>query len=510
MYKIYYTVISLLLPSLVLALLFSRRRSQPPLPPGPSGWPIIGNALQMPTGHEWLTFARWSRQYGDVIYVSAFDQATVVLNTLEAITDLLDRKNAIYSDRPRLLMAGEMMGYANFLPLSPHGTRHREGRKLLSNALSARKIQEGSHEHEIQSQKLLFNLLTSPAEFHSHLRCFVAAIVFRLSHGYEVTDINDPLVQLADQCNRDFCVGTAPGAFLVDLSPVLQHVPTWFPGAGFKRKAQEFRKTFERVRDEPYEHVRNQVIQGTATPSFAETLLRDNPHPSAELDDLFKCAAAIFYAAGADTTVSALESFYLAMSLYPNVQRKAQAELDSVLGANCLPTLSDRPKLPYVESLIKEVYRWNPVTPLSLPHKVMQDDVYKGHFIPAGSTVLANVWAVMHDPSVYPEPYEFRPERYLSTEKGDVGLNPNPQSLAFGFERRVCPGQLLADASIFIAVARTLAAFDISKALDEHGVPIEPEVNYTEVISHPGPFSCRISPRTSEMGRLLAAFGGED
>ena len=80
------------------------------------------------------------------------------------------------------------------------------------------------------------------------------------------------------------------------------------------------------------------------------------------------------------------------MSLYPDVQKRAQAEIDAVIGPNRLPTLADRSRLPYVEALVSEVLRWGPIGPVCIPHRLMEDDVYNGYFIPKGTVILANVW----------------------------------------------------------------------------------------------------------------------
>jgi len=215
-----------------------------------------------------------------------------------------------------------------------------------------------------------------------------------------------------------------------------------------------------------------------------------------------------FYAAGGDTTVSALASFFLIMVLYPDVQRKAQAELDNVLEPGCLPKFSDRSKLPYIDALIKEIHRWNPVVPTAIPHKLTQDDVYKGYHIPAGSTIIPNSWAVMHDPSLYPDPFSVVPERYL---KEDGKLNPDPRLFAFGYGRRICPGQLLAEDTLFIVVAMVLATLNIDKAVNSDGLPMEPKVNYTgPTITHAAPFECRISPRSAETEQLVMMASGGD
>lgn len=93
-----------------------------------------------------------------------------------------------------------------------------------------------------------------------------------------------------------------------------------------------------------------------------------------------------------DKTVSAITTFFLAMTLFPEAQKKAHYEIDEVIGRDRLPTLSDRQSLPYVNALVKEVLRWHPVGPMCLPHTTSQDDIVDGHLIPKGAMILPNIW----------------------------------------------------------------------------------------------------------------------
>ena len=86
--------------------------------------------------------------------------------------------------------------------------------------------------------------------------------------------------------------------------------------------------------------------------------------------------------------------FFLAMTLFPEVQRKAQEEIDRVIGTDRLPTFEDREDLPYVDAVVKEVLRWHPVAPMGVPHVSTEDDIYEGHFIPAGAIIMPNIWFV--------------------------------------------------------------------------------------------------------------------
>lgn len=150
----------------------------------------------------------------------------------------------------------------------------------------------------------------------------------------------------------------------------------------------------------------------------------------------------------------------LAMILYPDTQRKAQEELDEVVGRQRAPTFEDRERLPYICAMIKELLRWRPPGPLGVPRGMWVDDWYDGYLIPKGSLIIPNYWAMHHDPEVFPEPDEFRPERFL--HGSDVfdktnGMGHN----AFGAGRRICAGMYVADNSMFINVVTLLWALNI-------------------------------------------------
>jgi cytochrome P450 len=146
---------------------------------------------------------------------------------------------------------------------------------------------------------------------------------------------------------------------------------------------------------------------------------------------------------------------------------------------------------------VKEVFRWQPVVPLGVPHRLISEDTYAGHRITAGSIVIPNIWAMAHDARTYVDPLAFRPERFL-------GVSPerDPRELVFGFGRRICPGQHLADTSVWLACALSLAAFAIRPA---PGAPLPVPDMSSSAISHPAPFACAVAPRTPRMAALVAA-----
>ncbi|GLI79146.1 hypothetical protein PoHVEF18_007474 [Penicillium ochrochloron] len=191
------------------------------------------------------------------------------------------------------------------------------------------------------------------------------------------------------------------------------------------------------------------------------------------------------------------------MALYPEVQRKAQDEIERVLGPGRLPKMADRPSLPYINAIVKEVLRWHPVAPMAIPHMSTADDNCGKYFIPKGSIIMPNIWAMMHDPTTYDDPMAFKPERFLETE-GHVP-EMDPHSIAFGFGRRICPGRFLADNTVYLSVAQSLTVFDVSNATQD-GIAITKSPKFEPgVISHPTPFQCSIAVRgPSEEALILS------
>ena len=194
-----------------------------------------------------------------------------------------------------------------------------------------------------------------------------------------------------------------------------------------------------------------------------------------------------------------MQLFFLAMLVYPETQRLAHAEIDQIIGNDRLPNLADRPNLPYVSALVSEVLRWHVVAPMGLPHVATADDTISNYSIPKGSVLLPNIWWFTHDPATYKEPMSFRPERFLGNKP-----ERDPRDFVFGFGRRTCPGKLLADSSVWLTVAKSLAALSIKKVTGPDGSPVEPEVRFTAgVVSHPVPFKASITARTKQYEDLV-------
>ncbi|KAH6871591.1 O-methylsterigmatocystin oxidoreductase [Coprinopsis sp. MPI-PUGE-AT-0042] len=309
-----------------------------------------------------------------------------------------------------------------------------------------------------------------------------------------------------------------PGKMLVVFFHPLQYVPSWFPGAGWKRKLEHLAEMNEDLRLRPFKDTKERIATGIAssgTVNIATELMRDLPDSDkpeyGHEEELAQDATAISYLAGADTTISSALAVFLALAMNPEVQSKAQAQIDAVIGTERLPTVDDLDRLPYIRAFVKEIGRWHSVTPLALPHVSEKEDIFNGFRIPANTIVFPNTWAVMHDPNVFESPMEFKPERYLDK---DGELDPSvldPEAAAFGYGRRICPGRHFSNESLTLMAASVLATFDIQPPMDETGNPAPLPLSVTPTsIATPRPFQCQIKARSQEslalMLRLIASY----
>ena len=167
------------------------------------------------------------------------------------------------------------------------------------------------------------------------------------------------------------------------------------------------------------------------------------------------------------------------MVAHPEIQKRAQDELDAAVGRSRTPTFADAPNLPYIQALVKESLRWRPPVPLGVPHATTEDDWYEGMFIPKGTICMVNLWQCHHDPETYgPDAASFNPERFLD-EHGRLVAGPvetrDDGHSSYGFGRRACVGKHAANESLFIDMATILWAAHLEPARDESGEEIPPD-----------------------------------
>ncbi|KAJ8081845.1 hypothetical protein PM082_007691 [Marasmius tenuissimus] len=466
------------------------------LPPGPRPLPIVGNWLSLPGADEkpWLIYQEWSRQYkSDIVHFEAFGTQVVVINSQQAAKDLFDKKGALYGDRPRMTMINEIVGLDWHFGFMLQGSAWTTHRKIFSKDFNSAVVSKFYPQEVKWNRIFLKNLLKDPQSFLTHTQHLASGLALETSHGLLVQESGKPDPFIGAALSAIEGLGTAGlfGSYLVDYLPILKYVPF----ARSQRDAKKWRPSVDVAGTVPFSVGTGAIAKGDAVPSVLSGLLEAK---SFNDDDVRRVTAAMF-ANGSAATVTALNSFFLAMVLYPQVQAHAQKELDSLLDGR-LPDFPDENSLPYITAVVKEVLRWNPAAPMAFPHRLTTDDSYKGYHLPAGTVVVPNTWAILHDPAVYGSDVgEFKPERFL-TKDGKLNPEiPDPQ-VAFGYGRRVCPARHLALSTLFLNIATVLSAFEIKQDGPK------PSGEYTSgLLIYPVPFKCSIRPRSKSYEDLVSS-----
>ncbi|PIL29425.1 cytochrome P450 [Ganoderma sinense ZZ0214-1] len=502
-------VLPWVVPVIVVLLVYGiqRRRHYARLPPGPFPLPILGNIFDFPRKHLGREFAALSSKFGDIVYLNLLGQDAIFLGSLKAARDLLDKRSANYSNRPESIMV-QLVEFGWFTALMNYGPRWRQHRCAIHLTMGPEVVPQYEGIQSDAARNFLRDLLRDPQDLASHIKFTVTATTMRAIYGIEVPrKKDDKYYQMLERMAEVAEAILLPGKFHVEALPVLRYLPAWFPGGGFKTWAADAKRDLAYILDYLFSGAKA-VMGDSSRRSVVSRILEDSESQEeqmVELEKMCKEVAATLYAGVADTLKVQLEGFFMAMTLYPEAQSKAQEELDAVVGTERLPEFSDRPTLPYLSALVKELLRWHPVAPLGLPHRVVADDEYKGYLIPGGATVFVNVWAILCDPEVYPQPHDFVPERFLDSA-GNLDVHGrDPADVVFGFGRRVCPGRHFAESTMFILCASVLSAFEIGPPVGEDGAAIEVKWEATDhlVVSHPKVHKYSIKPRSSHVGQLV-------
>ncbi|KAF7374569.1 hypothetical protein MSAN_00341500 [Mycena sanguinolenta] len=366
----------------------------------------------------------------------------------------------------------------------------------------------GQHIIVINSVKTAVEIFEQRAHIYSGrpvltmVELLAAAIIMATVYGYEVQPTNDHFVGLAQDAGKRFSDSFFPGAVAVNTFPILRYLPSWMPGAGFQRFAAECRQLIKEMREGPFDFVKQNMRDGTDSTSVVARLIESNRYD----EDAIKDVAGTAYAGGADSTVSCLASFFLAMALYPDIQKKAQTEIDTVIGTDRLPEFEDRPSLPFVEALYRELMRWKPVTPLGLARASTADDVYNGYFISKGTTVISNIWAMTRDESIYPEPERSNNSSQNLDSVGAYVLvvtmrtRHSGQQLSLFYQRSLSQRQRMT-----LGRRLRLTLIHIQTAWSGVWEWFYPISKFTGINSHPQPFACSIIPRSETAKSLVRA-----
>ncbi|KAG6860800.1 hypothetical protein C0995_007510 [Termitomyces sp. Mi166 len=425
------------------------------LPPGPTGIPLVGNLLQVPS------------------------VTIILIGDIKVAKNLLEKHSAKHSSRPNLYYLASRSHYIDPDLLRNHvdpmvdfwalgeerSEAHSIGRRLTNNVMSVVRTGKTELLQEFEAVLNVQHLLDDGGKnwFH-HIERVGSSTVLTAAFGLHCPTGHEPELREIFTILAEIIYLTVPTASITNFFPFLDLIPG---PMSWRIRARSFRERHDALYEKLTDHAMRRKSSGMDT--WAATFVGEDK-PEGDQRRLMRQFAA---------TTTALRSFVLACIRYPEWIAMAQKEIDTVVGPNRLPSFKDRPFLPYIEAVVRETLRWRParmfnasqsyvernlksVVRFGLPHSSTAEDTieHKGqeYFIPKGSIIFPVTWAIEHDQSKFADHDRFMPERFLDSQGK---LKPDYETSAFGFGRRVCPGVPFAERSLWIDIVTMLWTFDI-------------------------------------------------
>ncbi|XP_072039683.1 cytochrome P450 2F3-like [Amphiura filiformis] len=471
---------------IILTLFWIRRRSQSPsanIPPGPKPWPILGflpDAIRMRRQdgfalhqmHNWL-----GKNFGPVSTTYIFGIRVVVVNGYKAVNELLNRHdlNARSSHGTMETQNGVPPIHQTGI-LRSSGDLWKELRKFSLTTLRGFGVGKRSFEEHIaeESKYLLEELASTNGSPYDPtvLLCngvsnVICSVVFGKRHDYSEQKYQY-FVHMIDEK-----IANPESLLAITAFPILGKFPFGPTKKAlkqisllrdyYKEMVDEHVKTFDPDNPRDFIDVYLNEISLRGQDTLQDKLFADNI--LAVLDD--------FFLAGTETTSTTLRWALLYMMNYPKIQTKIQQEIDTVVGRDRLPKLSDKVDLPYVEAVLHEIQRHASIIHTTGPRYVPEDTTFEGYDIPKGTFLIPNLYSTTRDPSIWQDPDDFYPERFLD-DNGCV--NKPKQLMVFGSGRRVCLGEQLARMELYIIFTHLLHRFTFKKPDESTILDLKPKV----------------------------------
>ncbi|KXG47308.1 Cytochrome P450, E-class, group I [Penicillium griseofulvum] len=476
--------------------------------PGPKTYPLFGVGYKLPAKAPAL-FRKWAQEHGEVFKIRVGWYNWVVINTPEAVREILEKQAVKTSSKAPSPMGHDIVTGGKRMPTMPYGPHWRAQRSVVRQVTTVPMTATFVPSQEFETKQLLFDLAMdndNQRNFYQHMRRYAFSIIMTNTFGTRVKNWDHPDAQNAVRSQAVLRRTSRPGAFLVDEFPPLALLPKWLqPG---RKDAIEAAKEVLGIKMGLWRRLENQFETGKAPHCFARSIIenKDYWYNQGLNDEDLAWVAGGLVEAGFETSAATLNSLVLHLAASPRAQKAAHDELMRVVGPNRLPKFEDMPSLPYIRACVKEMLRMNPILAPGIRHYADQDVVYKNYVIPKGTVLLANTAFLHYDPTRFEKPFEFMPERFLehkmySSEYAAMSDPYKRDHFTFSTGRRTCPGARLAESSLDIALSGMLWAFDIRPPVVD-GVEVDMDLSDNAYpdggFTIPKPFAARFVPRSAE------------
>jgi cytochrome P450 len=436
------------------------------------------------------------------------NQLFVIISDVGIAKDLLVSNGAIFSSRKQYFIKSQTILRGRSITSTAYNDTWRQHRRIASQLLNPKAIQGYASVLDYEAHILIRSMYyeTAMGKLPIYPAHFVARYALNnmltITFATRTDSTTDPLTERALALAIEFNDLTGPLTHSVDFIELLQYIPTTA-----RLRARRLHDGIMDVYGAMIMRVKARMDAGEDVPDcLVKTLLLTQEQEKLDWEDMCMLAAA-FNLGGIHSTSGVILWFLALISSHPEVQARAHAELDGVLGRDAWPSEEDSQHLPYIRAIIKEVVRahapfWTPP-----PHFSTEDFVYNGMYIPKNTVLILNLYAIHHNEEKYPDPFAFKPERFLgdSLTCAESSKLTNPMDRdhwAFGAGRRICPAIHVAERELWLAISRLLWAFDIRSPPDE-SISLE---GYNGQSSRtPQPYRITLTPRHDRVQTLLEA-----
>nr|ADE80942.1 flavonoid 3',5'-hydroxylase [Epimedium sagittatum] len=497
---LYSVIVFLTVQFLVCYLIPKPQRT---LPPGPKGWPVVG-ALPLLGKMPHVVLAQMSIKYGPVMYLKMGTSGMVVASTPDSARAFLKTLDINFSNRPKdggatyLAYNAQDMVFADYGPrwtlLRKLSNLHMLGGKALDGWADVRKVELGhmlkamqesskNGKEVVVAEMLTFAMANMIGQVLLSRRVFV-------TKGKESDEFKDMVVELM----------TVAGLFNIgDFIPQI----AWMDVHGIVGGMKRLHKKFDELLNKMIKERNLMEFERKDKPDLLDVLManRDDKNREQLSHTNIKALFLNLFTAGTDTSSSIIEWALSEMMKNPRILKRAHEEMDQVIGRDRRLEESDLPKLTYLQAICKETFRKHPSTPLNLPRVSTQPCEVNGYYIPKGTRLSVNIWAIGRDPNVWENPLEFTPERFLSEKNAKIDPRGNNfELIPFGAGRRICAGTRMGITLVEYILGTLVHSFDWKVC---NGVEINMDEAFGLALQKAVPLSAIVRPRLSPKAYLV-------
>ncbi|XP_053377404.1 cytochrome P450 2H1-like [Mercenaria mercenaria] len=452
-------------------LVYWNTRRRTGVPPGPPLLPLIGNLHCLATKDVIGKLCDLRKAYGDIFGIYIGGELTVFLNGYDAIHEALVKRGSLFTWRPVSRLNELTFIHHGFL--MHNGRQWKEQRNFTQSSLRQLCFHNnGMHIQEILNREILhlvdkLKTFQRPFDietlFNISSANIVSTILFDCRFAFEDEKAH-ALLDLVRRSGEEFVIKE----IYVNCLPFLTKLPVDLLGISKSRKA------FHGLFEWPTQYINNiKQKYSMGTESYWDTftgmyLRKIEQSAKGNVTSTFcegnlKGSAVDLVSAGSSTVAETLKVILLYLIRNPEIQEKMYSEISELIGKDP-PMLRDRKKLPYVQAVIHEGIRILHVAPFGLPRSVTSDVEFRGHLIPKNCTVLVNIESLMKDPTVWKDPHEFKPERFLNADQTELSV-PR-EFMPFSKGPRSCVGETIARIELFQFLTVLVQNFKFLPATD--------------------------------------------